>query len=277
MATHDGPVPRIIRLEREDNAFQRAEVLRRNRTKRHRYGECFVEGVGPLNRLLDAGWRVMSLWRSAEREPSRWALEFIERSAVPVVYELSQRLMDSLSERDESTELVALAEIPERHLDGVDTAGPGPVLLLDRPGSPGNLGALIRSADAFGARSVLLSGHGVDPFDPVAIRASRGSIFSVPVVPVGGPSDLEAWLATRAQRPRVVGTDSGGDAILADVDLRDPLLLILGNEAQGMSHAYRDICDVVAGIPMTGSADSLNVACAGSIVLYEAFRQRRRA
>jgi 23S rRNA (uridine2479-2'-O)-methyltransferase len=267
----------MIRLDREDNAFQRADVLRRNRTKRHRYGECFVEGVGPLNRLLDGGWRVRSLWRSADRKPSRWSVDFIERSGAPAVYELPQSLMDRLSERDQSTELVALAEIPDRDLDGVEMKGGGPVLVLDRPGSPGNLGALIRSADALGAVAVLASGHGVDPYDPQTIRASRGSVFTLPVVPLRGPSHLEAWLAAQDPRPRVVGTDSGGGAILFDVDLSDPLVIILGNEATGMSHGYGELCDVVAGIPMSGSADSLNVACAGSIALYEVVRQRRKA
>ncbi|HEX4212138.1 MAG TPA: TrmH family RNA methyltransferase [Candidatus Dormibacteraeota bacterium] len=270
-------MPRIFRLDREDNAFQRAEVLRRNRTKRHHYRECFVEGVGPLNRLLDGGWRVMSLWGSYEREPSRWAAEFIERSGSPLVYELPQQLMDRLSERDESTELVALAEIPDRDLEAVEMDGRGPVLVLDRPGSPGNLGALIRSADALGAVAVVVSGHGVDPYDPQTIRASRGSVFTLPVVAVRGPSHLGGWLAAQNPRPRVVGTDSGGDAVLFDVNLSDPLVLILGNEATGMSHGYGELCDVVASIPLSGSADSLNVACAGSIALYEVVRQRRKA
>lgn len=268
-------MPSVIRLDREDNAFQRVAVLRRNRTKRHRYRECFVEGVKPLNRLLAGGWRVTSLWRSWERSPSRWALETIERSGAPVVYELPGWMMDRLSERDESTELVAVAEIPERSLQTVEFRGDGPVLVVDRPGSPGNLGALIRSADALGAGAVLLSGHGVDPYDPQTIRASVGSVFAIPVVEIGGPAELASWVDAQSSRPRLIGTDSGGDAILSDVDLTDRLVLILGNEAQGMSHGYRELCDVVAGIPITGSADSLNVACAGSIALYEILRQRR--
>jgi 23S rRNA (uridine2479-2'-O)-methyltransferase len=151
------------------------------------------------------------------------------------------------------------------------------VVLFDRPVSPGNLGSLIRSCDALGAAGFLLSGHGADLYDPETIRASRGSLFALPSVRVGGPEEVGDWLrSVRAGvHMRVIGSDEGGDRDLWDTDLRGPTLVALGNETWGLSAAYREMCEAMVRIPMIGAASSLNVAGAGSVVLYEALRQRR--
>jgi tRNA G18 (ribose-2'-O)-methylase SpoU len=158
----------------------------------------------------------------------------------------------------------------------------GPDLLavvFDRPTSPGNLGTLIRSADALGAHGVIVTGHAVDPYDPRTVRASTGSLFAVPTIRVPAPPPVLAWLAAIRARGidvRVVGTDEHGEVELAECDLTGPTVLLVGNETAGLSAAWRDACDRLARIPITGSASSLNAATAGSIALYEAARQRRR-
>ena len=101
-----------------------------------------------------------------------------------------------------------------------------------------------------------------------------GSIFALPVVQIGGPSDIAKFVAAR-QGVHVVGTDSAAADTIDDVDLRRPTLLVVGNEAEGLSYAYRQLCSRIARIPLSGAADSLNVAVAASIALYEASRQRR--
>jgi TrmH family RNA methyltransferase len=153
-------------------------------------------------------------------------------------------------------------------------------VVFDRPASPGNIGTLVRSADAFGASGVIVSGHAADVYDPRSVRASTGSLFSVPVVRVPSHRAVLDWAdAVRASGTgvRLVGTDEHGDVDVADVDLTLPTMLLVGNEAAGLSVAWREACDDLARIPMLGAASSLNAATAASVVLYESARQRNAA
>jgi len=145
--------------------------------------------------------------------------------------------------------------------------------VFDRPASPGNIGTLIRSADAFGAHGLIVTGHAADPYDPKAVRASTGSLFAVPVVRAASHADVIHWARTRAVT--IIGTDEKGEADIAGTELTGPTMIVIGNEATGLSAAWRQACDVVARIPITGAASSLNAAGAATVVLYEAARQRR--
>jgi TrmH family RNA methyltransferase len=149
----------------------------------------------------------------------------------------------------------------------------GLTVVFDRPTQPGNLGTLSRSADAFGASALVVTGHAADPFDPRAVRSSTGSLFALTVV--RAPSHREVLDWSRPHGIRVVGTDETGSVDVRDADLTGPLIVVVGNETNGMTAAWREACDVLVSIPMAGSASSLNAATAGSIVLEEAYRQRR--
>lgn len=167
-----------------------------------------------------------------------------------------------------------MAAIPYGDLDRLPEQAPL-VVAFDRPSSPGNLGTLIRSADAFGATGCVVTGHGADIYDPRTVRASTGSLFAVATVQASGPGDVRAW-ADRVGA-RLVGTDEHGDTDLDGCDLVSPIVIVVGNETTGMSVAWRTACDTTLTIPIGGAASSLNAATAGSIVLYEAARQRRLA
>jgi len=263
-------VTRTVRLDAMDNAFQHAEVLKRNRTRRHQSGECFVEGVRPIQRLVDAGWAVRSVW--SDRVPlSRWAEDIIQRSGADRHYRLPAELMERLSDREEPSELVVIAETRRPRLADLTLPEDFVVVVLDRPSSPGNLGTVVRSADAFGAHAVVVTGHAADPFDPRAIRASMGAVFSVPLVALGGPGDLAGWLSGRPG-VTVLGTDSDGEVAIRDADLRPPVVIALGNEGAGLSYRLRELCTAVVSIPVR--TDSLNMAMAASILLYEAAARR---
>jgi 23S rRNA (uridine2479-2'-O)-methyltransferase len=175
--------------------------------------------------------------------------------------------MAELSEKEDPSELLAVLELPPDDLERIPEDA-GLVVALDRPASPGNLGSIVRTADAFGADAVVVTGHAADPYDPHAIRASTGSVFALPVVRAGGPEDVDA----RLPGIRVVGSSAAGETPVADADLGRPLVLALGNETRGLSHAWRERCDQLIRIPTGGSADSLNVAAAAAILLYEAAR-----
>lgn len=267
-------LPRVVHVGRANNVFQHLEVLKRNRTRRRQYGELFVEGVRPIQRLVDAGWPVRSVCSEDGRELSGWARSIVAASGAERHYRLAPELMEQLSDREQPSELLLVAELCVRRLEDLALPDDLLVVVLDRPAGPGNVGTVIRSADALGAHAVVVTGHAADPYDPLAIRASMGSLFSLPLVEAGGPAELEEWLALRPG-VQVVGTDSAGDAVLGEVDFRRPTVLLVGNEAAGASHGLRALCGTVARIPMTGAADSLNMAVAASIALYEASRQRQ--
>jgi TrmH family RNA methyltransferase len=153
-------------------------------------------------------------------------------------------------------------------------------VVFDRPSSPGNIGSVIRSADALGAAGVIITGHAADVYDPQAVRASTGSLFSVPSVRAASHRAVLDWagaVRARGTAIRLVGTDESGTRDLAQFDFTGPVLVLIGNETSGLSAAWREACDEVARIPMTGSASSLNAAAAASITLYEAARQRAAA
>jgi TrmH family RNA methyltransferase len=252
-------------------------VLRRNRQKRTRYGEFFVEGVRPINQALGHGWTFSSLYYAPDRHLSDWARGVLDGAHAETHYQLTPELMDRLSEKDETSELIAIVKMRADDLSRIPVGTDTLVVLFDRPVSPGNLGSLIRSCDALGAAGTILSGHGADLYDPETIRASRGSLFALPSVRVGGPEEVRAWLETIRSHTsmRVIGTDEDGDVALWETDLRGGNLIALGNETWGLSAAYREMCEAMVRIPMTGTASSLNVAGAGSIMLYEALRQRQ--
>jgi TrmH family RNA methyltransferase len=227
--------------------------------------------VRPLERALAAGWRVDSIWYAQGRPLSRWAQGVLARAAARTHVETAPALFAELSERDEPSELVAIVEIPPDDLGRIRPRDPGLVVVLDRPASPGNLGSIVRSADALGADGVVVFGHAADPYDPQAVRASVGSLFDVPVVRA---DSLDA-IRDRLAGLRLVGSSAGGTTPLDELDLTAPTALVVGNEAKGLSWAWREACDVLVRIPIHGGADSLNAAAAASILLYEADRQRR--
>jgi TrmH family RNA methyltransferase len=273
-------VTRTLQVSTANSAFQVLESLAANRLKRHRSRSFLVEGVRPLTTALARGWPFEAVVRERGARLSTWAADVIARAGAPVCYEMTPDLMARLSRKDEPSELIAQLRMPADDLGRIPV-GPGLLAaVMDRPTNPGNLGTLIRSCDAFGLAGLVVTGHGVDVYDPATITSSRGSLFALPVVQAASHADVLAWIGSaRAALGRcdLVGADEQGTADIASHDFSAPTVLVLGNETHGLSRAYRDACDVLVRIPMTGSASSLNVAVAGSIVLYEAQRQRRGA
>ena len=267
-AQYRSPVPRPLLITSRNARFQQWRALLDNRAKRHRAGEFLVHGVRPITLALRHGWPVRALIR-ADGAASSWVRETVASFAGTQVV-MAPPLVAELGGKD--TELVAVVALPPDDLGRIPTGGTPLVVVFDRPASPGNIGMLIRSADAFGATGVIVTGHAADPYDPQAVRASTGSIFALPVVRSGAPREVLTWASSWGAG--VVGTDEAGPADVADAALSGPVLLLVGNETHGLSVAWRDAADQLVRIPMTGSASSLNAAAAATVVLYEAARQR---
>jgi 23S rRNA (uridine2479-2'-O)-methyltransferase len=275
--TRSGPVPSSsIRPVSTRNArFQQWQALLGNRAKRSRSGTFLVHGVRPITLAVEHGWPLESLLVAADRRRSPWAAAILDAVDAPR-FAVADALLHELGGKDDETpEIVAVARMRPDNLDRIDLDGPAPlVVVFDRPTSPGNLGSLVRSADAFGARGVVVTGHAADIYDPRTVRASTGSLFTVPVVQVAAAPDVLAWCGERRGDLRVVGTDEGGATTVDRQDLRGPTMLVIGNETAGMSTAWRAACTDIVSIPISGGASSLNAATAGTVVLYEAARQR---
>jgi TrmH family RNA methyltransferase len=257
-------VPRTVSTR--NAAFQQWQALLTNRTKRQRAGEFLVQGVRPITLAVEHGWDIRTLLHAGGSK-SRWAEELLARHDHA---ELSGELMRELGEKDEQ-ELIAVVGLREDRLDRIPQRDDLLVVVFDRPTTPGNIGTLIRSADAFGAHGVIVTGHAADPYDPRAVRASTGSLFAIPVVRAPSHREVLAWATGR-----IVGTDEHGTIDVADADLTGPTVLLIGNETTGLSAAWREVADEIVRIPIIGAASSLNAASAGTVVLYEAARQRRR-
>ena len=272
---------RVLKISSRNARFQQWESLLGNRGKRQRAREFVVQGVRPITLAAAFGWRFRALVYDAERPLSGWA-EGMLRDVDAVRVAMSPGLLADLGEKAEDPpELVAVVEMPDDDLDRIPagrTAGERFLgVVLDRPASPGNLGSIIRSADAFGADGIIVAGHAADVYDPRTVRASTGSLFARPVVRCPSHREVAAWVtARRAAGGRVVlaGTDEHGGLDVFDFDFTQPVLLVVGNEATGLSGAWRELCDQVVRIPMTGAASSLNAANAATAVLYEIARQR---
>ncbi len=271
--------PLDVKVRTRSDDFQLIETLGRNRKKRTQSGLFVVEGVRPINLMHANGWRVDSYVFSADCERSKWAEEILSRSTANRHYSLSKELLAEVSDKEEASELLAIVEMPKRDrgLDSIALSDPPLVVIADRPASPGNLGTLMRSCDALGADGLAVFGHAADVFDPRTIRASTGSVFRLPVASVESPRALARWLVELRDRwsaLQVVGSSAAGPTAAATLDWTTPTVLMVGSERAGLSRSLVELCDVIVSIPITGSASSLNVASAASILLYEAARQR---
>ena len=266
---------RPLRVTSRNANFQQWQALLTNRAKRQRAGEALVQGVRPITLAVEYGWDVRALIYPDRAGLSAWARETLERTGATRVA-MAPELVAELAGKEEA-EMLAVVAVPEAPFDLPDVPDLF-VVVFDRPSSPGNVGTLIRSADAFGATAVVVTGHAAEPWDPQSVRASTGSIFALPVLRAESHRevlDRVASLRSGGRPVRVAGTDEHGAADIADHDLTGPYVLVIGNETHGLSAGWRDACDVMLRIPITGAATSLNAAAAATVVLYEAQRQRR--
>jgi tRNA G18 (ribose-2'-O)-methylase SpoU len=271
--------PRTLHVSTENSAFQVLESLVSNRVKRHRSRTFVLEGVQPITRALAHRWAFDAVIHESGAALSDWALDVIARAGAAVRYEMTPELLARLSGKTDTSELLAVVRMPEESFARIPVHPGLLAVVMDRPGNPGNLGTLIRSCDALGATGLVVTGHGVDLYDPATITASRGSMFALPVVQAASHADVLQWVSTLRQHLgtcHLVGADERAETDLAAHDFTTPTVLVLGNETHGLSRAYREACDAVVRIPMSGTASSLNVSVAGSIAIYEVIRQRLR-
>ncbi|MEY4667569.1 MAG: hypothetical protein RL518_268 [Pseudomonadota bacterium] len=269
--------PKTLEVRKKDNLFQRAEVLKRNREKRHQYGEFLVEGVAHINLAVRYNWNIRTLLFGNNKPLSSWAQELVASGVAAEHWEMAPELMAELSEKDETSEILAIIEQRRLTPAAIPAQHGGLVVVFDRPASPGNLGSSIRSADALGAQGIIISGHAVDIYDPFVVRGSMGAIFALPITTTPSHTGVQEWVESARKNGieyQIVGSSGKASDLLYGVDFKKPTVLVLGNETVGMSKGYWEICTSTVKIPIGGALSSLNVSCAASILLYEVARQR---
>lgn len=265
---------KVIRV---NGLFQQWQSLLSNRTKRRHSGKFIIQGVRPINTAISQQVDIDSILYKAD-DISDWAKGIIQNNDTAKKYELTSELMNVLGDKTEDTpELLLIAKIPKLELKSLQLTKLRSqfILVLDRPQSPGNIGAVVRSADALGAALVVISGHSADIYDPKSVRASRGSLFALPIVEVDGPSDIQQWVARQQEKIAIVGLTENSNKNLWDHDLQQPMIAVIGNETWGLSKLWEETCTDTALIPMQGAASSLNAASSAAIVMYEYTRQIR--
>jgi 23S rRNA (uridine2479-2'-O)-methyltransferase len=266
-----------MRITTRNARFQVWESMLANRRTRQREGAFLVQGVRPVELALEHGWEIRTILYDADRRLSDWARGVLARTPRAEHVAMAPELLAELGEKTEGApEIVAVAASRPDDLARIPAGASLLAVVFDRPTQPGNIGSIARSADAFGAAGLIVTGHAADPYDPKAVRASTGSFFALPTVRISSPREVVEWVSSLEPRPLIVGTDETGDEDVDAHDFRGPHVVLVGNETSGLSAAWKEIADVMVRIPIVGAASSLNAANAATAVLYEAARQRRR-
>jgi len=246
-------------------------LARRRRTGRE---AVLLEGLHLIEEALSAGvaFRSVAAARRALSDPgTRSLLERIEPSGADIVT-VSEAVLRAMSPAPSPSGLVAIAEPPPAGLDQALARSPQLVLVLFDLQDPGNAGAVVRSADALDATGVVFCGASADPFGWKALRGSMGSAFRLPVA--SAADGRTALAAARAAGLALVAAVPAGGRSLLDVDLAGPTAFMLGGEGPGLDPAVAAAADCRVSIPMAPHVESLNVAVAAALLLWEAWRQR---
>jgi TrmH family RNA methyltransferase len=249
---------------------QRIIAARKLRQRKYRQESArfLVEGLQILHMALDAGATPREAFYCPEQLVSPEATALIERfrGAGATLLRVAPRVMETLSERDEPQGIVATFSIPDVPLGSLKLPGQALILVLDRLQDPGNLGTLIRTADAVRAGAIFLVEPCVDPYDPKTVRGSMGSLFNLPVISTGDVPGLFAWLDERGFR--AIGADPHLGELWGEGLWRGSAALVLGNEARGLSEDVTAQIRYWVRLPIVGRAESLNVAVAGGVLMY---------
>jgi RNA methyltransferase, TrmH family len=242
--------------------------------KKHRdeTGTFLAEGLKLVIDALDQGWTLRILVAAKAALAKDIAAQTAARAvaAGALVLEANEKVIGAITRRDNPQGVVGVFEQRWQDLKDLKPGGADVYVALDRVRDPGNLGTIIRTADAVGAKGVILVGECTDPFSMETVRATMGSVFAMPLY----RADEAEFLAFRKRFTGLVaGTHLKGSVDHRTVDYKGKsVLLLMGNEQAGLPHSLAEACDVLIRIPQEGRADSLNLAVATAVALYEARR-----
>ncbi|MGB7285704.1 MAG: RNA methyltransferase [Salaquimonas sp.] len=235
-------------------------------------GLFIAEGLKLVADALETGWKIKTLIYSKNTLGQKGLAEIAARCRAKGadILEVNDKVLTAISRRDNPQTIIGVFHQSWSNVDEIaqkTKSNSDVIVALDRVRDPGNLGTILRTCDAVGVKGILLIGETTDPFSIEATRATMGSVFHVPMARMSESEFLE-WRKTF--KGRIAGTHLEGAADYRKIDWQaSPTLLLMGNEQQGLTDALAETCDDVVIIPMAGKADSLNLAIATGVMLFE--------
>lgn len=246
----------------------------RERKERQASGLFYCEGLRIVGDAFDHKAEIESVLAAPELLQSEFGQGLLLEAAKQniQVIELSTDVFSWLSQKDHPQGIAAVCKQNWTRLEDVTLETGDLFTALDSPADPGNLGTVMRTLDGTGGKGIILLDQSTDPYDPGAMRASMGSIFNLQVTRAS-LHEFAAW--KEKNRHKVIGTSGAASDDYHGYSYPDPMVLLMGSERQGLTPGHIALCDGLVSIPMQGSADSLNLAVATAVVLYEIYNQRR--
>ena len=239
--------------------------LREDKRQRKLDGVMLVEGYDELTLALSTGLKPHTLLTAPELATASLDIPSAEITTV------TRAVFEKISYRDNPDGWLGIFPVPKNTLEDLKLSESPFVIIAESIEKPGNLGAILRTADAAQVDALLVCDPRVDLWNPNVVRASRGTIFTVPTVEVDSPNAL-AFL--RLRKMRVLAATPSAAVLYTDVDLREPIALAVGTEDEGLTDFWMQNADIKVKIPMLGKVNSLNVSIATALITYEAVRQR---
>jgi TrmH family RNA methyltransferase len=265
-----------LTIESTQNARVKNAVKLRKSKARRETGRTLVEGYREILRATESGWRIKELYYCPDLYLDPNAAELVSRicaEGVPA-FECTTAVFNKMSYRDTPDGLIALSPLVGKRLEELNLPDNPLILIAEDLEKPGNLGTILRTADAAGVHAVIVCDPKTDLNNPNVIRSSIGTLFFMPVAEA---TSLEAMEWLKEKDIQSVAAVPGATLGYTDIDMISGTAIIVGSEDEGLSTLWREKASYEAAIPMLGRNDSLNVSTAAAVLLYEAVRQRNRA
>jgi len=268
--------PRLRRIEGRHNPLLKQLRQAFSRAQRTAEGDCAIEGLRMIEEAIRSGLRFRAVFfRESAQDRAERLLPQIGAHVETLL--LPDKLFDASVPSETPQGVAALVRLKESSLDDVlekERLQVGPIMALAGLQDPGNLGTILRSAEAFGSSGIILGEGTVSPLNAKAVRASAGSIFRLPVVTAAAALE-DVVTKLRVQNVRLIATSSHKGTTLDQANLTGSIAVFIGSEGSGLTRGLMTQMDEVVAIPHTAQVESLNAGVAGSIILYEAARQRK--
>ena len=257
-------------------ANQKVKFIRKLEQKKYRQesGKFFIEGLRTVGEAVQTGAPIDAFVVAPELLVSDFGRSLLENPSVKNItrIEVSAEIYQKIAHKEGPQGIGAIVHQEWRSLENLQAKPDDCWVALDAVSDPGNLGTIMRTADAVGSRGIILIGQATDPYDPTAVKASMGAVFSLDLVQADW-SDFKTWQKTHQMM--MVGTSDSAQKDYQAIQYERPLALLMGSERHGLSPEMEAACSEMVRIPMAGRSDSLNLAVATGVMLYEIYNQSR--
>ncbi len=242
--------------------------------ERQKSGQFLVDGLKGVAEALQVDAKVDTLIIAPDLLISGFGqgvVELSQKKSIPIT-EVSAEVFATISQKDGPQGIAAIVQQNWINLAQINPSKNEIWIALESIQNPGNLGTIMRTGEAIGAKGIILLDQSTDPYDPTAVKASMGALFSLKLIKAEF-DDFKTWV--QAKKVPVIGSSDKAEQDYMTYPYPDPCILIMGSERQGLSPCYQYLCEQIVRIPMQGRSDSLNLAMATGLILYQIFNQRR--